>query len=54
MTDLLLIFSGDAIEFKVGLKNLSDYKDERRFSNTESLSSYDPGRRFIFQFSLKY
>ena len=52
--DLMLIFSGDMLELKLGLKNLFDYKDDRRFLNTESLSSYDPGRRYIVQFSLKY
>ena len=43
------------IDLKIGIKNIFDYKDDRRLleSNQEILTSYDPGRRLFIQFNLK-
>ncbi len=40
------------LELKVGLKNLFDYKDDRRLlsEGSDFLTTYDPGRRFILEF----
>ena len=44
------------LSFKIGIKNLLDYKDSRRLldTNQEILSSYDPGKRIFLQIDLKY
>ena len=44
------------LSFKIGIKNLFDYKDSRRLldTNQEILSSYDPGKRIFLQIDLKY
>jgi len=44
-----------AVNIKFGIKNLFDYKDPSRFDENESdiLNTYDPGRRFYFEFQLK-
>ena len=38
---------------KFGVKNLFDYKDSRRFES-DILTSYDPGRRYIINLMLKF
>ena len=39
--------------FKIGVKNLFNYKDPGRFI-TDILNTYDPGRRLFFEFGFKY
>ena len=55
LSDFLTIFNVNKnLEFKMGYKNIFDYKDSRRLLETGSdyLSTYDPGRRFIVEFKL--
>ena len=42
------------LEFKLGCKNIFDYKDDRRFleNGNDFLSTYDPGRRFIVELKI--
>ena len=59
--DALFILNLDFFELKIGRKNIFNYKDDRRllvddngYTATEYLSSYDPGRRYVFHLSYKY
>ena len=57
ISDLIIIYDiNKNIELKAGYKNLFDYKDDRRFleSGNDFLSTYDPGRRFIFELKLNF
>ena len=38
---------------KFGVKNLFDYKDNRRYES-DILTSYDPGRRYVINLMLKF
>jgi len=54
-----LIFSAKImklINLKFGVKNIFDYRDGSRFDviNSNVLSSYDPGKRYFFEFNLKF
>ena len=50
---MYLISNHSNIIFKVGLKNLFNYKDSNRFS-TDILNTYDPGRRLFCEFGFKF
>tara|TARA_Y100001970_G_scaffold293271_1_gene438972 strand:- start:4027 stop:6336 length:2310 start_codon:yes stop_codon:yes gene_type:complete len=57
--DLISIFKLEKfLEFKVGCKNIFNYKDERRLLDdnyqSDILTIYDPGRRFIMEFILNF
>ncbi len=52
LTDLYLVSKYNKMIFKVGVKNLFNYKDPNRFS-TDILNTYDPGRRLFFEFGFK-
>ena len=61
IADILFIFSLDTFDLKIGRKNIFNYKDDRRllvgqdgYTATDYLSTYDPGRRYVFQVSFKY
>ena len=61
IADILFIFSLDKFNLKIGRKNIFNYTDDRRllvgqdgYTATDYLSSYDPGRRYVFQVSFKY
>ncbi len=53
LTDMYLISNHSNIIFKVGLKNLFNYKDSNRFS-TDILNTYDPGRRLFCEIGFKF
>ena len=56
MVDFLGSFKiNDNLFVKLGVKNLLNYVDERRFldSGYEYLTSYDPGRRIFIDINLK-
>ena len=53
ITDFYFVSSFSKMVFKVGLKNIFNYKDSDRFSS-EILNNYDPGRRVFFEFGLKF
>ena len=38
---------------KFGVKNLFDYKDNRRLES-DILTTYDPGRRYVINLMLKF
>ena len=46
----------ESVNFKFGVKNALNYKDDSRFDliNSNVLSSYDPGKRYFFQFNLNF
>ena len=53
ISDLYLNTSFENIIFKIGVKNIFDYKDSDRFVS-EILNNYDPGRRIFMELSLKF
>ena len=53
ISDLYLNTSFEKIIFKIGVKNIFDYKDSDRFVS-EILNNYDPGRRIFMELSLKF
>ena len=53
LVDMYMITSFNNIVFKVGIKNIFNYKDSRRF-NSEILNNYDPGRRFFIELKFKF
>ena len=61
IVDALFVLNLEFLELKIGRKNVFNYKDDRRllvddngYTATEYLSSYDPGRRYVFHLSFKY
>ena len=55
MADVMFIATPlNYLEVKLGCKNILDYRDDRRFLDTEYLSSYDPGKRYVVQVKFKY
>ncbi|MAX09693.1 MAG: hypothetical protein CMG13_02390 [Candidatus Marinimicrobia bacterium] len=55
--DLIGIFNiSDFIKFKLGCKNMLNYKDKRRFLGeyNDVLATYDPGRRLFAEFIFNY
>ena len=53
ISDLYLNTSFEKIIFKIGVKNIFDYKDSDRFVS-EILNNYDPGRRIFMELGLKF
>ena len=53
LSDIYIITSFDNLIFKIGVKNIFDYKDSNRFT-TEILNNYDPGRRAFVELKLKF
>ena len=53
ISDLYLNTFFENIIFKIGVKNIFDYKDSDRFVS-EILNNYDPGRRIFMELSLKF
>lgn len=57
LSDLIGIINlNKNIEFKLGCKNIFDYKDDRRFlsEGNDFLTTYDPGRRFILELKFNF
>ena len=55
LSDLIAVVNvNQNLEFKLGCKNIFDYKDDRRFleNGNDFLSTYDPGRRFIVELKI--
>ena len=53
ISDMYIVTSFDNIIFKIGVKNIFDYKDPNRLS-TDILNNYDPGRRAFVELNLKF
>ena len=53
LLDIYMITSFYNIVFKIGVKNIFDYKDPRRFYS-EILNNYDPGKRIFLELELKF
>ena len=52
-----MIISFDRVMFKIGAKNIFDYKDDTRLfidDLPEVLNNYDPGRRLFIELKLKF
>ncbi len=57
LSDLIAIINlNKNLEFKVGCKNILDYKDDRRLlsEGSDFLTTYDAGRRFIIEFKINF
>ena len=52
MSDLYFSGSYNAMSFKIGLKNLFDYKDPSRLLPSDILNNYDPGKRAFVELNL--
>jgi len=53
ISDLYLNTSFENMIFKIGVKNIFNYKDSDRFVS-DILNNYDPGRRIFMELSLKF
>ena len=53
ISDLYAVTTFKKISFKIGIKNIFNYKDSNRFSS-DILNNYDPGRRVFVEFDLGF
>ena len=53
ISDIYMVTSFNNIIFKIGVKNIFDYKDPNRLT-TDILNNYDPGRRTFVELKLKF
>ena len=56
ISDLYLVASFENTIFKIGAKNIFDYKDGTRLSDDSPtiLNNYDPGRRLFIELNLRF
>ena len=54
LSDLYLISTFEKVSFKIGVKNIFNYKDSSRLLPSEILNNYDPGRRLFIELNLGF